>query len=66
MKRAMWWLKVPGNDDFFMLGGASLLELDLDGSVVAVAGLLELILERESVRIAEYRLEVTELDVWYE
>ena len=66
MKRAMWWLRVPGNDDFFMLGGGSLLELDLDGSVVTIAGLLELILERESVRMAEYGLEVTELDIWYE
>lgn len=40
MKRAMWWLKVLGNDDFFMLGGGSLLELELDGSVVTVVGLL--------------------------
>lgn len=66
MKRAMWWLKVPGNDDFFMLGGGSLLELDVDGSVVTVAGLLELILEKERVRMAEHGLEITELDVWYE
>lgn len=50
MKRSMWWLKIPGDDDFFMLGGGSMLGLDLDGSVVTVAGLLELILSRESVR----------------
>ena len=63
MKRAMWWLKMPGNDDFFMLGGGSLLELELDGNVVTVAGLLELILERERIRMAEHGLETTELDV---
>lgn len=54
---------MPGNDDFFMLGGGSLLELELDGNVVTVAGLLELILERERIRMAEHGLETTELDV---
>lgn len=66
MKRSMWWLKIPGNDAFFMLGRGSMLELDLDGSVVTVAGLMELILERERLRMVEYGLEITELDVWYE
>ena len=47
MKRAMWWLQIPGND-FLILGG--ILPFDLDGSVATVAGLLELILERERVR----------------
>ena len=46
-----------------MLG--EILRSDLDGRVITVAGLLELILERERARMAEFGLEVTELDLWY-
>ena len=46
-----------------MLG--NILRSDLDGSVVTVAGLLELVLERERGGMAEFGLEVTRLDFWY-
>jgi len=62
MKTAMLWLKKP-ETGYLVLG--EILRSDLDGRVITVAGLLELILERERARMAEFGLEVTELDLWY-
>ena len=62
MKTAMFWLKKP-ETDYFVLG--NILRSDLDGSVLTVAGLLELVLKRERDGIAEFGLEVTRLDFWY-
>ena len=64
MKRSTWWLKKSGSD-FLILGEMS--PLDLDGSVVTVAGMLELIiLERERITMMELGLAVTELDIRFE
>jgi len=57
MKTAMFWLKKP-ETDYFVLG--NILRSDLDGSVLTVAGLLELVLKRERDGIAEFGLEVRE------
>ena len=64
MERAMWWLKKPGSD-FLILDEIS--PLDVDESVVTVAGMLGLIvLERERIKMLKFGLDVTELDIWFE
>ena len=63
MKRAMWWLKKPGSNSL-ILGEIS--PLDLDGSVVTVAGMLQLILESGHVKMLKVGLDIMELDIWYE
>ena len=62
MKRVCWWLKRPHND---YLVDDEFLPADLDASVVTIAGLLELIMERD-VEMTRFGFEATELDIWYE